>query len=356
MKRFWTALVAASLVLALPEFAAAQRSSTAAREARSANAGAVGVISGGASGTYIRIAADLATVLDGDDLRILPVIGRGSLQNLKDIMFLRGIDIGIVQMDAREAMKDAGLENEAEKRLRYIARLYNEEFHLLAGPDIKDIRDLAGRKVNIDVPGSGTNLTARNVFAKLGVSPEFVTNDQATSYEKLRAGEIQAVAYVAGRPVRAMADFQEGGYHLLAIPFEGDIAESYLPAKFSASDYPRLVQPGETVDTVAVGSILAVFNWPRDTDRYRRIRRFVDAFFGRFDEFQQPARHPKWKDVSLAAEVPGWKRFKAAQDWLDRQGESAGKAHPAPAGRRAELGPSSLRHPSDLLTTSRLQP
>ncbi|MFL5202060.1 MAG: transporter, partial [Microvirga sp.] len=63
-----------------------------------ANTGTLGVISGGADGTYIRIAADLANVLDGEDLRVLPMIGRGSLQNLRDIMFLRGVDIGIVQM------------------------------------------------------------------------------------------------------------------------------------------------------------------------------------------------------------------------------------------------------------------
>src|SRR5215203_3910428 len=73
-------------------------------EAARANAGTLGVISGGADGTYIRIAADLANVLDGDTLRVLPIIGRGSLQNLQDIMFLRGVDIGIVKMDARKGL------------------------------------------------------------------------------------------------------------------------------------------------------------------------------------------------------------------------------------------------------------
>ena len=63
-----------------------------------ANAGTVGVISGGVDGTYVRIAADLAAVLDdGDTLRVLPIIGKGSLQNISDILVLRGVDIGIVQ-------------------------------------------------------------------------------------------------------------------------------------------------------------------------------------------------------------------------------------------------------------------
>jgi hypothetical protein len=61
-----------------------------------------------------------------------------------------------------------------------------------------------------------------------------------------------------------------------------------------------------------------VFNWPENSDRYNRVKRFVDAFFSRFDEFLQPGRHPKWKEVNLAADVPGWERVKPAQDWLDR--------------------------------------
>ncbi|WP_457089540.1 TAXI family TRAP transporter solute-binding subunit [Microvirga sp. P5_D2] len=288
-------------------------------ETARANAGTLGVISGGADGTYIRIAADLANVLDGEDLRILPMIGRGSLQNLRDIMFLRGVDIGIVQMDAREQLKVEGLQDNAVRRLRFITRLYNEEVHIIASRDITDIKQLDGKKVNIDKVGSGTNLTSRLIFDKLGIKPELTTFDQASSYARLKSGEIQAAVYVAGRPVRAIAEFQtEGRFHLLSIPFEGEIAESYFPARFANNDYPQLVDTDKPVETLAVGSLLAVFNWPENSDRYNRVRRFVNAFFSRFDEFLQPGRHPKWKEVNLAADVPGWERVKPAQEWLDR--------------------------------------
>jgi TRAP-type uncharacterized transport system substrate-binding protein len=142
-----------------------------------ANTGTLGVISGGADGTYIRIAADLANVLDGEDLRVLPMIGRGSLQNLRDIMFLRGVDIGIVQMDAREQLKAEKLQDSAVRRLRFITRLYNEEVHIIASRQITDIRQLDGQKVNIDKAGSGTNLTSRLIFEKLGIKPEVTTFD-----------------------------------------------------------------------------------------------------------------------------------------------------------------------------------
>lgn len=283
-----------------------------------ANANTLGVISGGADGTYIRIAADLANVLDGEDLRILPIIGRGSLQNLRDIMFLRGTDIGIVQMDAREALANEGLQDHAIARLRYITRLYNEEIHIIASREISDIRQLDGKKVNIDKQGSGTNLTARLIFQKLGIRPEMTTLDQASSYERLRSGDIQAAVYVAGRPVRAIAEFQgNGDFHLLSVPFEGEIAETYFPATFASADYPQLIAEGTEVNTIAVGSVLAVFNWPERSDRYKRVERFVNAFFSRFDEFLLPGRHPKWKEVNLAADVPGWNRIKPAQDWIN---------------------------------------
>jgi len=299
-----------------------------------ANKGTLGVVSGGADGTYIRIAADLANVLDSEDLRILPMIGRGSLQNLKDIMFLRGVDIGIVQMDAREQLKAENLQDDAIQRLRFITRLYNEEVHIIASREITDIRQLEGKKVNIDKAGSGTNLTARLIFDKLGIKPEMTTFDQASSYAKLKSDEIQAALYVAGRPVRAIAEFQtDGRFHLLSIPFEGEIAESYFPARFENVDYPQLVAQDEPVDTLAVGSLLAVYNWPENTDRYNRVKRFVNAFFSRFDEFLQPGRHPKWKEVNLAADVPGWKRIKAAQDWLDR---AASASNPSPEAQSFE--------------------
>jgi uncharacterized protein len=292
-----------------------------------ANAGTVGVISGGADGTYIRIAADLANVLDTDGLRVLPMIGRGSLQNLKDIMFLRGVDIGIVQMDAREALKAEGLQTQAIQRLRYITRLYNEEIHLLASREITDVRQLEGKKVNIDNVGSGTALTSRIIFEKLGIKPEFTNFDQASSYARLRDGEIQAAIYVAGRPVRGMTEFQsEGRFHLLSIPFEGEIAETYFPATFSNTDYPRLIDAGKTVDTLAVGSVLAVFNWPENSERYKRVERFVNAFFSNFDKFQKPGRHVKWKEVNLTATVPGWERVKPAQAWIDLSTSSTAAA------------------------------
>ena len=62
--------------------------------------------------------------------------------------------------------------------------------------------------------------------------------------------------------------------------------------------------------------LLVGFNWPEKSDHYRRMANFVDAFFSKFDEFHKPPRHPKWSEASLNIKIPGWQRFKAADDWL----------------------------------------
>jgi hypothetical protein len=67
-----------------------------------------------------------------------------------------------------------------------------------------------------------------------------------------------------------------------------------------------------------VPAVLAVFNWPKNTDRYRRVQRFTEALFTKWDRFMEPHRHPKWRDVNLAATVPGWSRWSVAEEMLSR--------------------------------------
>jgi uncharacterized protein len=281
-----------------------------------ANAGTVGVISGGVDGTYIRIANDLSAVLDrGDELRVLPIIGRGSVQNLSDIMFLRGIDIGIVQSDVLAFAQRERLFPSVTSLVQYIAKLYDEELHLLARPGINRVEDLAGQRVNVDLRGSGTAMTASLVFHGLGVDVQTTNDPQDTALERLKRGEIAAMAFVAGQPARIFASVPPGsGLHFLEVPLTPALVDTYLPSRLTAERYPNLVEAGGGVDTVAVGAVMAVYAWQPGTERHRKVARFIEAFFSRFDEFQRPPRHAKWREVNLAAQVPGWTRFGVAQE------------------------------------------
>jgi hypothetical protein len=70
------------------------------------------------------------------------------------------------------------------------------------------------------------------------------------------------------------------------------------------------------VDTIAVPAVLAAYNWAPNTDRYRKLSQFVDAFFTKFPTFQNPPFHPKWKEVSLSAPLADWQRLPYAEQWL----------------------------------------
>jgi TRAP transporter TAXI family solute receptor len=293
-----------------------------------ANSNTIGIISGGVDGTYVRIAADLAAVIDrGDQLRILPLLGKGSLQNIGDIIFLRGVDVGIVQSDALTYARRERLYPGVERSLQYITKLYDEELHILAAKDVREIGDLAGKKVNVDLRGSGTAMTASLVFERLGVAIEPTNDDQALALEKLKRGEISALVYVAGRPARLFRDLRaEDGVHFLPVPVNPALLETYLPSRLTKQDYPLVIGDGGSVDTLAVGAVMAVYAWGPGSERYRRVERFVDIFFDNFNSFLQAPRHPKWKEVNLGAQVPGWTRFAAAENWLKRAAAAAATA------------------------------
>jgi len=298
--------------LALPALAQQTTALLNALAAR-ANAGTVGVISGGIDGTYARIAADLAAVLDdGETLRVLPMLGKGSLQNIADILALRGVDIGIVQSDVLAFARRQRLLPGLEGLIQYIAKLYDEEVHVLARRDIARVEDLAGQPVNLDVRGSGTSMTATLILEGLGVTVEPRHAPQDTALEQLRRGEIAALVYVAGKPARLFTTVApELGLRLLPLPATPALLETYLPARLTVEDYPALVpEPG--LDTLAVGAVMACYAWAPSQERHRKLTRFVEAFNAKFQAFLQPPRHPKWREVNLAAQVPGWVRFQPA--------------------------------------------
>ena len=61
------------------------------------NANAVTIMAGSPNGTDLGIAQHIARVVDdGDNLRVLPIVGQGAAQSVKDVMFLKGVDMGSI--------------------------------------------------------------------------------------------------------------------------------------------------------------------------------------------------------------------------------------------------------------------
>src|SRR6202162_267896 len=281
------------------------------------NANTVTVISGTIGGTYVQFGADLASVLDdGNKLRVLTIVGRGSVQSVADILFLQGVDLGIVRSDTLDYLEKKGFAKDIKKQFTYVTKLYNEEMHVIASKSVRTLKELDGKTISVDLPNGGTFVTALTVFERIGMKPNVVYIEQRIAMEKLKAGEIDAVIVCGGKPYKSVSSFKDDRFHLVTVDYEKPLQGDYLPARLSAKDYPNLISDQEQIDTIAVPAVLAAYNWAPNTDRYRKLSQFVDAFFTKFPTFQNPPFHPKWKEVSLSAPLADWQRLPAAQLWV----------------------------------------
>jgi TRAP-type uncharacterized transport system substrate-binding protein len=321
------------LCLALPSLAApAQAQKTSVRyeeKKRQTNDIAVSIVVSGLTCTCARFAEDIRNVVNDlrpDGIRVLPVLGVGGLQNLNDVLFLKGIDMGVVDEDNLTLLKkrDPQLYANIEQSVQYITKLYNSEFHVLARSDIKTFDDLRGKKVSFNLKDSQTEVTAEIIFDMLKIDVQRSNYDNDVALKKLRDGEISAMIILSGAPQAAMVKVRkEDDLHLLALDERSlpnhdlhSMFAKYLPIELTHEEYPALIPEGSTVSTVGNRSLLVTYAWPENSARYNKIAKFVGEFFGKIDQFHDGSRHPKWEEISLAAEMPGWKRFKPAADWL----------------------------------------
>ena len=316
----WISLPVLALALSLPSWDRAESQTRDITQLRQRVNDNVLFLMGGQLGApFNQLAHDISVVVaDGRNLRVLPVVGGAAIQNIEDVLYLRTIDMALTTHETMNHLKATGeLGPNLEQRLTYIATLFPNPLQILARGSAKSVRDLQGKKVNFNNKGSATAQFVPGIFKTLGVSVQEFYMAQGDAMEKLRAGEIDATICSCPTPVPAYASVrQDSGLHFVSVPFEGAIQQSYLPATIRGEEYPGLMGKDASVDTIAAVTVLVSFNWPKDTVRYQRTAKFVDAFFSKFEEFHKPPRHPLWKSVNLAASIPGWHRFPAAEEWL----------------------------------------
>jgi TRAP-type uncharacterized transport system substrate-binding protein len=322
LRRVLLSTSAVALLALLGGAAPAEAQTGASRPAATSeavNRGTVTMMTWRIDSTAARMAADLANVLDdGATRRLLPVLGKGAQQAVTDLRLLRGVDLAILQADATPERDRAAVS--------LVTSLGTAELHILAREDIRTLEDLAGKKINVEPAGSGTAVTVANLLRRLNLEVEVTAFDEATALDKLGKGEIAAVAAVGGKPVPAFAgrSLPEGA-HFLPVPLDEELAKTYSRANLTSEDYPGIVDPAKSVETIAVPVVLAAANLPPDSERFRNMARLVDALFTQFDKLRTPAHHPKWREADIRAELAGWRRFPPAAAWL-QQNPVAGPA------------------------------
>ena len=305
------------------------------------NAWTVGIVGGLIEGAPIRFATDIQIALDdGDNLRILPIVSRGAKQNVIDLLYLKGVDAGVVYTDIFDEFRREGQIKNIEKRINYISHLFLSGVHVLVRPEIKELKDLEGKKFGFQGRGTGVSVTSSILFKRMGINvePVYITNNQAL--EQMKTGEMHGLIYLVTKAHPSLTSIDpKFGFHLLSIPYE-KFTDYYVPMTFENSDYPNLVKPSEKVEAMGVPAVLAVYNWPKGSERFRKVQRFLQYYFDRFDNFKKPPFQKEWKEINLAATIPGWNRYWYAEQLLQereqKQQQSAAGAGVALTGAQSE--------------------
>lgn len=295
---------------------AAEDDAADAPESTKQDAGKIVILAGEPATTIARSADEIAEVVDAAGLDVNAKTGAITLAQLSDPEGAADADLAIVQSDALEAAKREGGPDLARK-LTFVARLYNQEIHIVARQAVRNFADLEGRTVAVAPADTAEGRTAAKLFERAGLHPHLVEMDHAAALSRLGRGEIDAAVFVGGKPVPAIAEMPVAGLRLVSIPYKGKLQDFYYPATIAKADYPNLVTRESGVDTVAIGTVLVALDAKPGSPRYKKLTQFTDTFFSRFSALRDGAHHPKWREVNLAADVPGWRRFQPAQKWLD---------------------------------------
>ena len=243
--------------------------------------------------------------------------GKGSIQNLNDLLSLREVDIAIVQSDVLARFVKISRHPGLQSSVQYVAKLYSEEFHVLSRMQFLCLQDLTGRRVSFGPKDSGMAITAEAVFEAAGVAvnPLYLDHDEAV--EQLKRGELDALIFVGGKPSRAFDKItHKDKVHFLDVDYLPALQATYLPALITAEDYPNLVAPKESVGTIAVPAVMAMQSQSPGSERFRILSRFSENFFANIDKFRMGAFSPKWREVDIRAPLKGWQRFPPAEKWL----------------------------------------
>ena len=290
------------------------------------NAWTIGLAAGRLEGAPLTFASELARVLDdGDNMRVMPIVTRGpSTTSTTCFICAASMPPSFTATCSTTSSRSPSSPTLA-RRINYLINLFPSEAHVFARPEIKSVQDLAGKVVNFNTPGTAAAYSGPIIFKLLGIEvkatfiPAHDRHGQDEGRRRVRRHLLDLLQAAGPVPEGQVPE----GFKFLPIEYN-DKLEYYAPAYLAHADYPALIPEGQAVSTISVPAVLAVYDWSREPDRQRRLVRLVDYLFDRFERLQkEPGYHQKWKDVNLAATVPGWERFKPLQDKLDQMSTSA---------------------------------
>ncbi|GEM_PF-2461897 len=304
---------------------------------------ALSILADSGDATALRLAGELAGVMSGDEGQVKAAAGAVSRAALAKAISAETADFALVPLDA---LADPVLAADLRQRAPYVARLPSEEIELVAARSIADIRQLAGRRVNVGAADGAAAASAGLIFSRLNIAANWTNYPLNEALQRLKDGRVDAVLVIGGKNSDALKAFgDDGRFHLVAIPYAPSLSAYYAPGRASAQDWPKLVAPGEKIDTLSAPVALLAIG-AAASDRAQPVAAAADRFLANFDQLLDKSKDASWREVNLAARIEQAPRFAPAQAWLDQNAGAANADYEtfralAQAADAANGGPSS---------------
>ncbi len=323
---FATALLMAMLSLSSAAIGQSGSALPSLDEARTINDRTVGLVFDFEDLHYQYISDFSATMKErangtAEELQVVPIISENHVQTMLDLLYLRGVDLGIVHADVFAYMAMAPEYEQVYQRIHSVVELAEEKVVVIAGEQYESLEDLNGRRVNFASPGKGSDLTATVLFDTLGIDVVETRFDELDALERVKSGEIAAMVYIIeddATEFRALSPADN--VRIIGIPRDDRLLEHYREAEITGEDFPDLAGETGSIDTVGVSVIIVAYNWPTSQrTRYERSERFINSFVGSLDELKSGDTAERWNNVDPAREVPGTNRLALVDDVLRQQ-------------------------------------
>ncbi|HAV46405.1 MAG TPA: C4-dicarboxylate ABC transporter substrate-binding protein, partial [Halomonas sp.] len=234
-----------------------------------ASAQQLSIATGGTGGVYYPIGGGFAEMINNhiDGAQATAEVTGASVENMGLIM--RGdADLALVLADtAYQAYTGTGdFEGRQIENTRALASVYPNAVQLvtLTESDIHSIADLAGKRVSVGAPGSGTELNARALLEANGVSYSDFTPQRLNFNETadaIRDGDIDAGFWSVGPPtssilnLAATRDIRLIGLSDEEIANAQEVEAVLAPYELAAGMYDGM---DEAVQTIGIPNVLVV--------------------------------------------------------------------------------------------------
>ena len=204
------------------------------------NAGTVGLAGGLLEGAPIRFATEISRVVnESNQVHVLSIVTRGPTENVNDLLYLKGVDLAIINTDSLEEYK--AQVPQIQQRIVSIINLFPSDLHIFVRPEIRSLADLAGKKVNFNSQGTAAAYSGPLIFSRLGVTVDKMFIPHPVALEQLKRGEIAAVVFITSKPVDAFVKGKwDDGFKFLPVEFGPKFSDYYVA---SSLEFVGLSQP-----------------------------------------------------------------------------------------------------------------